>query len=317
MADAQIHGLIAAMLVPRHADGSLDSAGFRRFVEFAMQHGIFSYAINGATSEFCLTTPEQLREMLAIAKSVAGERATILCGVGAAGMPQTLELCNIAQQEGAAALLLPMPYFFPYEQDDLDAFCCSVAGAVATPILLYNLPQFTTGLEVDTACRLIRDVPNIIGIKDSSGSLNILRSLTEQKIKACRILGHDGALEQAMDDGVCDGMISGIAGVFPEVVQAMYAHGHDRSSKQFRQAAELVDEMIVELRRFPAPWALKWVAEARGIAPAVFSQPVSPRRVKQARELMELVPQWLARVDAFSISRRKNDSGAWLEVTED
>jgi 4-hydroxy-tetrahydrodipicolinate synthase len=317
MADAQIHGLMAAVLVPRHADGSLDVAGFRRFLEFAMQRGIFSFVINGATAEFCLTTAGQLREMLAVVKSVADDRATVLCGIGTAGMAQTLELARIGEQEGAAALLLPMPYFFPYEQDDLEAFCCSVASVVKTPILLYNLPQFTTGLEAETACRLIRDVPNIIGIKDSSGSLKILRSLTEQKIKACRILGHDGALAQAMEEGVCDGMISGIAGVFPEVIQAMFAHEHDRSSNEFRRATELVDEIISQLNRFPTPWALKWIAEARGIAPAVFSLPVSPRRANQARELMEIVPQWLARAAALSPAGTKDDPGRWLDVTED
>ena len=182
MADAQIHGLMAAVLVPRHADGSLDVAGFRRFLEFAMQHGIFSLSSTAPRQSFCLTTGRAIkRSMLAVVKSVADDRATVLCGIGTAGMAQTLELARIGEQEGAAALLLPMPYFFPYEQDDLEAFCCSVASVVKTPILLYNLPQFTTGLEAETACRLIRDVPNIIGIKDSSGSLKILRSLTEPK----------------------------------------------------------------------------------------------------------------------------------------
>jgi 4-hydroxy-tetrahydrodipicolinate synthase len=315
MAQAQIHGLIAAVLVPRQSDGSLDAPAFRRFLECAMERDIFSFAINGATSEFCLTTPGQLREMLAVANSVAGDRATLLCGVGAAGVAQTLELARIAGQEGAAALLLPMPYFFPYEQEDLEAFCNGVASVVKTPVLLYNLPQFTTGLEVETACRLIRDVPNIIGIKDSSGSLNILRSLTDQKIKACRILGHDGALAQAMEEGVCDGMISGIAGVFPELIQAMYAH--DRSAREFRESANLVDEIIAQLNRFPTPWALRWIAESRGIAPAEFSQPVSQRRASQALELKALVPQWLARAGALTPSRARDGTSKWLDITED
>ena len=298
MAEAQIEGVIAAVLTPRNVDDALDAAAMTRLIEFLMQHRIFSFAVNGATGEFCLTRPDQLRAALSTVRSVAGGHATILCGVGAAGIAQTIELSHIAEDEGAAALLLPMPYFFPYEQDDLEVFCRAVAESVKLPILLYNLPKFTTALREETVCRLIRDVPNIIGIKDSSGSLNILRSLKNQNIKACRIVGHDRVLAQALAEDVCDGVISGIGGVVPEVIQALFANRDNRTSSEFRLAEELIEELILELDKFPAPWALKWLAEARGLMSAEFAQPVSPRRAKESRRLMEQFPKWKARIDS-------------------
>lgn len=296
MAELQIQGVIAAALTPRNAAGAVDAEAMKKAIEFTVRHGIFSYAINGATGEFCLTTPEQLRTMLSLVRSVAGDRATMLCGVGAAGLAQTLELSQIASEEGAAALLLPMPYFFPYDQDDLEIFCRAVAKSVKLPILLYNLPKFTSGLEEETVCKLISDVPNIIGIKDSGCSLKILRALTHRQIKCLRIVGHDGVFAQALKEQVCDGIVSGIAGVFPEVIQALYAHRDNRDADEFRHSQELIEELIPVLDSFPAPWALKWIAEARGIMRATFAQPVSHRRAEESRRIIDLIPKWQARI---------------------
>ena len=63
---------------------------------------------------------------------------------------------------------------------------------------------------METVRRLIVEVPNIIGIKDSSGSLEILRDLTTHGVEACRIIGNDSALVQAMEEKICDGVVSGV-----------------------------------------------------------------------------------------------------------
>lgn len=89
-------------------------------------------------------------------------------------------MAAVAESSGASGLLLPMPWFFPYEQQDLEMFCREVASSTRLPILLYNLPQFTSGLTKATVRGLIRDVPNIVGIKDSAGSVEIVRDLTER-----------------------------------------------------------------------------------------------------------------------------------------
>ena len=76
MAEVQIEGVIAAVLTPRNVDDTLDGTAMARLIEFLMQHRIFSFAVNGATGEFCLTRPEQLRAALCTVRSAAGGRAT-------------------------------------------------------------------------------------------------------------------------------------------------------------------------------------------------------------------------------------------------
>jgi 4-hydroxy-tetrahydrodipicolinate synthase len=286
-----IHGVYAAVLIPRLPDGALNENGFRAILEFLRSRGLTNIVVNGATGEYCLTTAPELTRMLAICRETMPD-GDVLCSIGAAGLTGCLELGRVAIQSGVRALLLPMPYFFPYAQQDLHAFCTAVAAHFDAPILLYNLPRFTTPIELETVRGLIDSTPNIVGIKDSSGSLAILRGLNSG---ACRIVGDDSALVAALDGGVCDAVVSGVAGVLPELTTLLF---HQRNSPAYPAAVELLNDLIGQLSAFPVPWGLKLIAESRGITPAWFSQPLSAARSAQAKQFREWYParweQWQA-----------------------
>jgi 4-hydroxy-tetrahydrodipicolinate synthase len=159
------------------------------------------------------------------------------------------------------------------------------------PILLYNLPQFTSGLETETIVRLLQRIENVVGIKDSSGTVTVLRTLTQTGIEASRIVGNDGVLAQALDESACDGVISGVACVLPEVIQALFASRP--GSGDFRAAGRQLSEFIAQVDVLPTPWGLKVIAEARGIAPAVYHQPVSAQRVKQIKQIVSWFEEWM------------------------
>jgi 4-hydroxy-tetrahydrodipicolinate synthase len=284
-----VRGVSAAVLTPRLADGSVDTASFRKLLEFLLDKGISSFALNGATGEFCITTASQLRTLLSAAKEVAGGSAEFLCGVGAADTQGSVHFAQIAQDAGVKGLLLPMPYFFPYQQTDLEQFSRTVAASVSLPILLYNLPQFTTGLRKETVHTLIAGAPNIVGIKDSSGSLEILSHLSEHGVDACRIVGDDAALGAALRAQVCDGVISGVACVAPELILALY-------EKPSGAAEQALEELIAQLREFPTPWGLKWIAQARSILQASFPLPLSTARKAQGEKIEQWFPRWFAGV---------------------
>jgi 4-hydroxy-tetrahydrodipicolinate synthase len=263
-------------------------------IRFLVAKGISSFAVNGATGEYCLTTPDHLHTVLSTVHQASDGKAQILCGVGAPGAALAAKLIGVAQRHGVHGLLLPMPYFFPYEQQDLDLFCRTIAKNTTLPILLYNLPQFASGLEKETVQKLILEVPNIIGIKDSSGSLEIFRHLTEHKVDACRIVGNDSALALAITENVCDGVISGASCAIPEIILALYAERQRPGSQQFRETSALLDEFIEQLNVFPTPWGLKWAVEARDVIPALFSQPVTSQRLAQSAKMVAWFREWLS-----------------------
>ncbi|QHN04333.1 dihydrodipicolinate synthase family protein [Granulicella sp. WH15] len=282
-----LHGTYAAVLTPRDADGSINEALFRSWLNFLISRGVDGFAINGATGEFCLVTEPEFDRLMQIVAETIQDHPSIrfVAGVGAAGSAAAIRLGNLAARAGATGLLLPMPYFFPYSQADVKSFSRTVAASVQAPILLYNLPQFTSPLAPATSLELIRDTDNIVGIKDSSGSLDTLRLLTSEGIPATRIVGNDGALAQALVERVTDGVISGVACALPELMTQLYRMGCiDPLATSFEHLVASLKLFIAQLDPFPTPWGLKIIAEARNLAPATFPFPLAPERVLQTAQ---------------------------------
>lgn len=289
-----IRGVFAAVSTPRQADGRLDERAFAKSLTFLLERNIRGFALNGATGEYCVTTPAELKQLLMVANQVLAGSADFVVGIGSAGLRGCLDGGRMAMDGGAAGVLLPIPHFFVYSQDDAAAFCQEVARHLPIPILLYNLPQFTTGLDSATVEELLTNCPNIVGLKDSSGSLEILRELTSRHPDSCRIVGNDSALADALRQRVADGVISGVAGILPELILSLYALRDSPESVEFAEKAELLAEFISRINALPTPWGLKIIGESRGIAPARFSQPLSTGRLTQKQALQDWFQEWEA-----------------------
>jgi dihydrodipicolinate synthase/N-acetylneuraminate lyase len=91
---------------------------------------------------------------------------------------------------------------------------------------------------------------------------------------------------------ICEGVISGVAGVMPELILSLFQNLPE--TNEFLRAARLLDEFIQHVDAFPTPGGLKWISEFRGIAPADFSQPLSPCRLEQSRAMREWFQYWQA-----------------------
>lgn len=281
-------GVWAALLTPRTAAGGVDQQALACHIEFLRERGIRRVVANGATGEYPRTTPEELKALLEVLRSAG---VTFLCGIGSADFDSSVAMGRAALRAGARAVLLPAPYFFPYSQQDLRCYFRAVAEAVEGPVLLYNLPRFTTPIEPRTALDVIRAGAPVRGIKDSSGSLEILRLLTaEGPAEASRIVGDDHVLTAALREGVCDGVISGVACVLPELITFLFEHASESGEQEYLEREKQLNEFIEWLSRFPVPWGLKWAAEWRGLAPARFPLPLSEER----REGAEAFHEWFS-----------------------
>ena len=147
-----------------------------RLCDFLLERGASGLCLGGATSEYPrFETAERLEILRRVARRVP--RGTpLVAAIGSSSLERTIELGTAAFDHGCQAVLLPMPWFFPYQQVDLAAYVAYVADTLDGPCLLYDLPGFTTGLDADTSISLMQSEPNVIGIKDSSGRVeNLLR----------------------------------------------------------------------------------------------------------------------------------------------
>ena len=283
-----LSGVAVALLIPRTRTGRIDTGAYEGQLRFLLQRGVEAFVLNGATSEYILTSSEEFRCLLQITRRAIGPSARLVAGIGSPNVERSCELASLAAEEGANGILLPMPYFFPYGQEDLLQYVEAVAKDIALPIYLYNLPAFTSGLAPSTSLELIGRVSNVVGIKDSSGSLETVSLLRREAPRAACILGYDGMLHAALAEGVCDGIVSGVSCVLPELMLRLYEEAsRDPSSATSVNLKSALDEFLAWLGRFPIPWGLKIIGEARGLGRAYFPMPLSSERQASRQEFLE------------------------------
>ena len=190
-----------------------------------------------------------------------------------------------------------MPLFFRYTQDDLEAFCLETAAAIGGPVMLYDLPSFTTPLVTDTILRLLADAPHIVGIKDSSGQADRLAPIAQARgDRPWRLfVGDDAVLVEGMAAG-WDGCISGTSGAFPELMLAVLGAARERDQATLDQLLPLLRELFAQQGVFPTPWGIRVGLEARGIPVGPFPLPPSPTRLAQREAYLAWAPEWMARV---------------------
>jgi len=289
-------GLFAAAVSPRTEAGTVDIAAFDRVLDLLLAAGVDGVCLGGATAEYPHATRDERLDLIERTASRIGDRA-LLVGIGAAAPTDVVPLGRAALDAGAKAVLLSMPLFFPYAQDDLEAFCQESAAAIGGPVLLYDLPSFTTPLGTDTVLRLLADTPHVIGIKDSSGQRDRLGQLARARgDRPWRLLaGDDGVLVEAMAEG-WDGCISGTAGAFPELMMAVTRAARARDEATLGVLVPLLRELFAQQGVFPTPWAIRIGLEARDIPVGPLPLPLSPRRAAQKVAYLQWVPGWLARV---------------------
>lgn len=286
-------GVIAAVLLPRDEEGRPRWDDFGHLVDFLSRHGIDGVCVNGATGEYARASVEERRTAVAVARRAAPARCPVIAGAGSASTDLTVRLAAEAEAAGAEAHLIPPPHFFHYAAEDIEAFYRAAAASVGRPILIYRLPAFVSDVHPDTAENLIRECPRIAGVKDSSGRLDLLEHLTaDPSLNAHRLVGNDNVLVDAIRRGLCDGVISGVACVVPELITAIWDAGQRGDGEALDELGRLLAEAVARIDSLPTPIGLEVLAGVRGLCRCLPAVPLSPRRQQQAEALRRWFEPW-------------------------
>jgi 4-hydroxy-tetrahydrodipicolinate synthase len=168
-----LRGCGTALVTPFRGDGSLDEKALIDLVEWQIQSGIHFLVACGTTAETpTLNYEEWLRVITLVAKAAAG-RVPVLAGCTHNATREAIALAGqAAAVPGVSGLLTANPFYNKPGQEGQYRHFRAVAESVSCPVVLYNIPGRTgTNLEPATIIRLANDVPNIAGVKESSGSV--------------------------------------------------------------------------------------------------------------------------------------------------
>jgi 4-hydroxy-tetrahydrodipicolinate synthase len=293
MSQVPIRGLFAAVATPVRDDGRFDEASFDRLVEMLVSAGVDGICIGGATGEYPhFESSDRVTIIKRAAARLPADRF-LFVGVGGASLQHTLEIGKAAIASGSRALLLPMPMFFRYQQEDLRAYAAHVSRELAAPCLLYDLPDFTNGIAPETTLALLRDEEYIVGIKDSSGRQeNLARFLTARGARDWTLLvGDDRLLALGIQSG-WDGGISGIACCCPELLVALARSAAAGDTTETSRLGALLDELISRVSGLPTPWGIRVALDARGLANGALPLPMSAPRRQQVQEFHSWFRTW-------------------------
>src|SRR6476469_9053993 len=168
----RLRGAITAMVTP-FLNGKVDESRLRAQIEYQIAAGIDGLVPVGTTGESpTLDFPEHER-VIQITMTIANRRVPVIAGVGGNATTEALELHSFAKKVGATASLSVNPYYNKPSQEGLYRHFMTLADRVELPIVLYNIPG-RTGITMSpqTVARLAKH-PNIVAIKESTGSLDI------------------------------------------------------------------------------------------------------------------------------------------------
>lgn len=220
----RIEGIITPIITPMNGDESINYSSLEEQINRLIEkgvHGIFPAGTNGEAYALSIEEKESLfKETVEIVKG----RVPVYAGTGCITTKETVELSKLAESVGVDALSIVSPFFAQLSQEEIYLHYKTVAGATKLPIILYNIPARTgNSIAPDTAMRLA-EIPNIAGIKDSSGNfLNILEYLEIKNLRSdfSVLAGNDALILSTLLAGG-DGAVAGCSNVYPRIISEIF-----------------------------------------------------------------------------------------------
>ncbi|RLI17765.1 hypothetical protein DRO44_02805 [Candidatus Bathyarchaeota archaeon] len=218
-------GIFPALVTPFTDDGkSIDEERLRALVNHCIELGVHGIVPCGTTGEFVNLTVEERKRLLEVVLDEVNGRVPVIAGTGASGTDQALEMTKYAKDLGADAALIVTPFYLKPADRGIYEHYDTIASKVELPIILYNIPQCTG---VQLTWQMVEDlaqIPNIVGLKDSSGQLRYILAVLEKVRDKINVLcGHDEVVLAALAAG-CSGAILASANVIPDIWVQIYNH---------------------------------------------------------------------------------------------
>ncbi len=213
-------GIFPALVTPFTTDDEIDEEAFRALIRHVLPH-VNGVVPVGTTGEFVYLSEAEKRRAIDIALDEVAAQVPVVAGTACASTRDTVALTRYAREAGASAALVAAPFYFkPTFNEVYEHY--EALNQVGLPLILYNIPQCAgTHFKWWTAEGLAQ-LPNVVGVKDSSGDVLFMMALFEKvKGQVGIFVGHDEVFGAAIMAGA-DGAIAASANLIPDLMQKIY-----------------------------------------------------------------------------------------------
>lgn len=256
-------GAGVAIVTPFKANGEVDYETFAKNIEFQIEKGTDAIIVCGTTGEASTLSHEEHIEVIRYCVECVNGRIPVVAGTGSNCTETAIYLSQEAEKVGADGLLIVTPYYNKATQKGLYEHFKMVAESVKIPILLYNIPGRTGGVNIlpETVVRLCTEVENIVGVKDATGNISQvakLMSIADGKVDLYS--GNDDQILPLLSLGG-KGVISVLSNVAPTQTHdicAKFFEGDVEGSRKLQlELLALINLLFIEVNPIPVKKALQ------------------------------------------------------------
>jgi 4-hydroxy-2-oxoglutarate aldolase len=210
---ARLRGILGPVVTPfEPRSGDVDRAAFEANLRAHLAAGLRGVVVAGSTGEAALLDEAERAALVASARSTLADDALVIAGAGAESTRATLRLARQAAEGGAEAVLVVAPHYYgeaAMTHAALAAHYERIADASPVPVVLYNIPKYAHFALPPALVRDLARHENVVGIKDSSGDLELLGAYLTAQSTTFRVLtGHAGTFRAALERGVAGGILA-------------------------------------------------------------------------------------------------------------
>lgn len=292
MAQNIFKGLGIALITPFKADHSVDFDALKRLVEYQIQNGADFFCILATTGETpCLTAEEKVQIKNLVVELNQG-RLPILMGCGGNNTAAIVEEVKNTDWRGIDGLLSVCPYYNKPSQEGLYQHFKAIAEASPLPVVLYNVPGRTgINLKAETTIRLANDCPNIVGIKEASGSLEQVDEIIKNKPARFDVISGDDALTFPMIASGAAGVISVIGNALPKEFSRMIRYEFKGEYEPARKIHHRFTELYSLLFVDGNPAGVKALLHEMGFIENELRLPLVPTRITTMKKMAAILKE--------------------------
>jgi 4-hydroxy-tetrahydrodipicolinate synthase len=273
----RIHGIIPPVATPMQANEDLDLPRLCWFLDHLIGAGVHGVFVLGTNSEFYALDEREKQEVIATTVAHVRKRVPVYAGTGAECTREAVRLTKMAEREGVDGVSVITPYFVSPTQQEIYDHYRRIAESTALPVILYNNPSTCGGLkiDVDTVARLAQ-VPNILGIKDSSGDLqNTNEYLRVVPERFAVMQGRDTLIYPALLFGA-RGAVPATANIAPRLLVEIYEAFQRGDQAASKQAQLRLNPIRLSLTLGTPPGGVKAALALMGMSIGPSRSPIAP-----------------------------------------
>jgi 4-hydroxy-tetrahydrodipicolinate synthase len=173
----EMFGIIPPTTTPFDADGEIDEAAVRAQVRWLLDRGVHGLAAGGSTGEGHTLDADELRRLVATVVEEADGRVPVIAGIIVDSTRDAIRRGNALGGLGVAALqVTPVHYLFRPDDDAMLAHFRAICEATGQQVIIYNVVPWSY-LAPSLLVRIMREVPGVVGVKQSAGDLKLVADL--------------------------------------------------------------------------------------------------------------------------------------------